>query len=93
MKNQFRSKEFIKVKHCINNCKRQIQLVGCSRMMMRIKNNAEYLVLMQYYEAKQAELNLDDLTFAIDPRETFPVHLLEGKIKTNKKNIDPLVGS
>ena len=64
MTNKKRSSDFIKMKHSIESCKRLIQLVGCSRMMTRIKNNAEYLVLLQYYEAKQAELNLNNLTFA-----------------------------
>ena len=61
MTNIKRSPEFIKMKHSINSCTDYIQLEGMSRVLNNIPDNNEFLVLMDYYRAKQHELSLDTL--------------------------------
>lgn len=57
--NTRRSESFIKVKHSIESCTDIRQLKSASNFMHLIPDHKEFTVLLHYYEAKQAELELD----------------------------------
>lgn len=61
MTNKTRSKEFIKMKHSIESCTNYLQLKGVNEILPNISDHNEFLVLLHYLEAKERELNLDDI--------------------------------
>lgn len=49
------------MKHSINSCTNLKQLKGVANILPNVLNHDEFLVLIQYYEAKEMELELNDL--------------------------------